>query len=87
MLAAWGSLGLHVGRLGSYPGHGLGVGLALDLISEALGDPLVPFWVSGEALDLMLEALGDVLSISKVYMYNYKSNNNTFKYKSYWLLQ
>ena len=38
--------------------------MALDLILEALGDPLVPFWLSGVALDLMLEALGDVLGMA-----------------------
>ena len=39
-------------------------GVALYLILEALGYPLVPFWLSGVALNLMLEALGDILGIA-----------------------
>ena len=42
------AFGLHFGSLGLS-------GMALDLICEALGEPLVPFWLSGVALDLILD--------------------------------
>ena len=39
-------------------------GVALYLILDALGYPLVQFWLSGVAWDPMLEAFGDMLGMA-----------------------
>ena len=36
----------------------------MDIILEALGCPLAPFWLSGVALDVILAALGDILGMA-----------------------